>query len=120
LSSYSFNISTCLVNWSKKAQECNGDTNCLEDCIKELRECIDIAFPPSTKIEFESDKTNYMLSTIFFLSNRLAKAMMGISEFDKIMKELEKIGKESQDKDEYKSIEEKKRTELNEILAKYF
>lgn len=120
LSSYSTNISACLFNWSKKAKECNGDTHCLEECTKELRECIDIAFPPSTKLEFESDKTNYMLSTIFFLSNRLAKAMIGIAEFDKIMKELEKLGIESQDREEYKSIEENKNTKLNDILAKYF
>jgi hypothetical protein len=120
LSSYSSNISKCLFNWSKKAQECNGDIHCIEDCTKELRDCMDIAFPPSTKIKFESDKTNYMLSTIFFLSNRLAKAMIGLSELDKIMVELEKAGKESQDSDEYKSIEDNKKTELNEILAKYF
>lgn len=123
MSSYSTNISTCLFNWSKKAQECNGDTHYLEECTKglrELRECIDIAFPPSKKLEFESDKTNYMLSAIFFLSNRLAKAMIGISEFDKIVNELEKAGIESQDKEEYKIIEENKKTELNEILTKYF
>ncbi|MGN6349674.1 MAG: hypothetical protein ACTHLL_08000 [Candidatus Nitrosocosmicus sp.] len=118
--SFSSNISTCLFNWSKKVQECNGDTHCLEECTKALRECIDIAFPPSTKLEFERDKTNYMLSTIFFLTNRLGKAMIGIAEFDKIMKELEKAGIESQDREEYKIIEENKKTGLNEILAKYF
>jgi hypothetical protein len=120
LPSYSLNISTCLYKWSKKVQECNGDIDCLEECAKELRECIDIAFPPSAKLEFESDKTNYMLSAVFFLSDKLAKAMIGIAEFDKIMNELEKAGIESQDREEYKSIEENKKTELNEILAKYF
>ncbi|MGN6615087.1 MAG: hypothetical protein ACTHKC_08595 [Candidatus Nitrosocosmicus sp.] len=120
LPSYLSNISTCLFNWSKKVQECNGDIHGLEECTKELRECIDIAFPPSTKLEFESDKTNYMLSAVFFLTNRLAKAMIGIAEFDKIMKELEKAGIESQDREEYKIIEENKKTGLNEILAKYF
>ena len=82
---------------------------------------MDAVFPPSTKIDFETDKTNYILSTIFFLSNRLAKAMIGLSEFDKMMEELEKAGKESQDCKEYNSIEENMKTvELNEILAKYF
>ena len=120
MSQYSLNISKCLANWGKKAEECGDDTRCLEECTKELRECLDIVFPPSTKTEFESDKTNYMMSTIFFLSNRLAKALIGLSEFDKAMKEFEKMGKQSQDSDEYKNIYENKKTELNEILAKYF
>ncbi len=121
MSSYSSNISKCLFNWAKKAQECNGDTHCLELCTRELRESLDTTFPPSEKIDFERDKTNYILSTIFFLSNRLAKAMIGLSEFDRMMEELEKAGKESQDCKEYNSIEENiKITELNEILAKYF
>ena len=121
MSSYSSNISKCLFNWAKKAQECNGDTHCLELCTKELRESLDITFPPSRRIDFENEKTNYILSTIFFLSNRLAKAMIGLSEFDKMMKELEDAGKESQDCKEYENIEENIKIEkLNEILAKYF
>ncbi len=112
MSQYSSNVSKCLFNWSKKAQDCKGDTHCLEECTKELRECLDIAFPPSTKIGFESDKLNYLLSTIFFLSNRLAKAMIGLSEFDKVMEELEEAGKESQDSDEYTSIEEIKKKRI--------
>ncbi len=120
MSQYSLDISKCLADWGKKAQECNGNTHCLEECTKELRECMDIVFPPSKKTEFESDKTNYMMSTIFFLSNRLAKAIIGLSEFDKAMEEFEKIGKESLDSDEYKSIQENKKGELNEILARYF
>jgi hypothetical protein len=120
LSQYSSEISKCLANWGKKAEECKGDTHCLEDCSKDLRECLDIVFPPSTKTEFESDKINYMMSTIFFLSNRLAKATIGLSEFDKAMEEFERIGKQSQDSDEFKSVYENKKKELNEILAKYF
>jgi hypothetical protein len=121
LSQYSLNISKCLANWGKKAQECNGDTHCLEECTKELRGCMDTVFPPSTRTEFESDKTNYMMSTVFFLSNRLAKALIGLSEYDKAMEEFENSGKNSsQDSDEYKSIYENKKIELNEILAKYF
>lgn len=120
MSQYSLNISKCIANWGKKAEECKGDTLCLEECSKELRECLDMVFPPSTKTEFESDKTNYMMSTIFFLSNRLAKATIGLSEFDKSMEEFERTGKQSQDSDEYKSVYEDKKKELNEILAKYF
>lgn len=121
LSQYSSNIAKCLANYGKKVQECNnGDIHCLEECAEELRECIDIIFPPSTKIEFESDKENYMMSTIFFLLNRLAKSMIGLSEFEKSMKEFERLGKESLDSDEYKSIYENQKTTLNEILARYF
>jgi len=59
LSQYSSNIAKCLANYGKKVQGCNnGDIHCLEECAEELRECIDIIFPPSTKIEFESDKEN--------------------------------------------------------------
>ena len=34
-------------------------------------------------MEFENDKINYILSSIFFLSNRLAKSVIGLSELDK-------------------------------------
>jgi hypothetical protein len=82
---------------------------------------MDTVFPPSTRTEFESDKTNYMMSTVFFLSNRLAKALIGLSEYDKAMEEFENTGKNSsQDINEYKSIYENKKIELNEILTKYF
>ncbi len=122
LTEYSSNISKCLYNWAKMLQDCNGNTNCLEECGKELRACLDIAFPPSTKLEFESDKINYMLSTIFFLSNRLTKAITGLSEIDKAIGDVAKEEKQNLDgsnvenKRNYKKMEK----ELNEILAKYF
>ncbi|HXS61041.1 MAG TPA: hypothetical protein VN703_09565 [Candidatus Sulfopaludibacter sp.] len=121
MSQYSINISKCLANWGKKSQECNGDRHCLEEHAKELRECMDAVFPPSTRTEFESDKTNYMMSTVFFLSNRLAKALIGLSEYDEAMEEFENIGKDSsQDNDDYKIIYENKKSEIDKILAKYF
>jgi hypothetical protein len=120
LSKYSIEVPKCIVKWSEKVYECNGDTHCIEECTKELRNCLDIVFPPSTKTEFESDKINYILSTIFYLSNRLSKSVIGLAEFDKAMYDFEKAGKESQDSGEYKSIEENKKVELNRILAKYF
>ena len=113
-------MSNCLSDWGKKIQACNGDTQCLENCAKELRESLDIVFPPSTKIEIESDKINYMLSTIFFLSNRLAKAMVGLSEFDKAINNLAKTGKQSIDTVENKQVYETMTKELNNILAKHF
>jgi hypothetical protein len=92
----------------------------MEGCAEELRECIDIVFPPSKRTEFEGDKANYMMSTVFFLLNRLAKSMAGLSEFEKSMEEFERLGKESTDSDEYKIIYENQKTKLNEILNKYF
>lgn len=127
LTEYSSNVSKCLTNWTKKLQDCNGDTNCFEEAGKELRGCLDAAFPPSTKLEFESDKINYMLSTIFFLSNRLTKAMTGLSEMDKVIDNF--VKKENQRLDDDGSsgggVNEKRSNEtmgndLNDILARYF
>lgn len=122
LTEYSSNISKCLYSWAKMLQDCNGNTNCLEECGKELRACLDIAFPPSTKLEFESDKINYMLSTVFFLSNRLTKAITGLSEIDKAIGDVVKEEKQSLDDSnvENKRNYEKMEKEINEILAKYF
>ena len=122
LTEYSSNISKCLYSWAKILQDCNGNTNCLEECGKELRACLDIAFPPSTKLEFESDKINYMLSTVFFLSNRLTKAINSLSEIDKAIGDVVKGEKQSIDDSnvENKRNYEKMEKEINEILAKYF
>jgi hypothetical protein len=111
-----------LSSWIKTLQDCNGNTNCLEECGKELRACLDRAFPPSTKLEFESDKINYMLSTIFFLSNRLTKAITGLSEIDKAIGDIVKEENQSLDSssEENKRNYEKVEKELNEILSKYF
>ena len=129
LTEYSSSVSTCLTNWAKRLQDCDGDANCFEEAGKELRGCLDAAFPPSTKLEFESDKINYMLSTIFFLSNRLTKAITGLSEVDKAIDNF--VKKESQSLheggsgdgdggDENKRSSETMGNDLNDILAKYF
>ena len=126
LTEYSSNVSKCLTNWTKRLQDCDGDANCLEEAGKELRGCLDAAFPPSTKLEFESDKINYMLSTIFFLSNRLTKAITGLSEVDKVIDNFVKKERQSLDEggsgdggDENK-ISSEMGNDLNDILAKYF
>jgi len=124
LTDFSANVLKCLSNWAEKSKDCNGDINCLEGNTKELRKCLDIAFPQSTKMEFENDKINYILSSIFFMSNRLAKSMIGLSELDKqidtlVKKEKNKlvnttnINKENQDFGDFDKI-------LDDILAKYF
>ena len=124
LTDFSANVLKCLTNWAEKSKDCNGNISCLEENTKELRKCLDIAFPQSTKIEFENDKINYILSTIFFLSNRLAKSIIGLSELDKHLDTLVKeeknklidspnVNKEKHDFSEFDKL-------LDEILAKYF
>lgn len=108
------------VYWSQRALACNGNVECLNDCAKQLRECLDLVFPYSKNIEFESDKVNYMLSTVFFLANRLAKASIGLAEFDGSINKIEKIGKVSLEENENKKLYQKFEDELDEILSKYF
>jgi hypothetical protein len=114
----------CLTVWAEKSKGCNGDINCLEENTKELRKCLDIVFPPSTKMEFENDKINYILSSIFFLSNRLAKSIIGLSELDK---QIDSFVKEEKNKlANTKDIHKEKEgigdfdKVLDEILARYF
>lgn len=56
-----FSINRLCIAESKKAVDGNGDIQCLDDCAKELRKCLDSIFPYSKNIEFESDKVNYIL-----------------------------------------------------------
>ena len=124
MTDFSVNILKCLTIWAEKSKACNGDINCLEENTKELRKCLDIAFPQSTKMEFENDKINYILSTIFFLSNRLAKSIIGLSELDKqigtfVKKEKNKLVDTTNINEEKKNFGDFDKL-LDEILAKYF
>ena len=118
---FSQEVIKCIAQWGKKSADCNGDVQCLEANSRDLRVCLDAAFPDSRKIEFESDKVNYILSSIFFLANRMSKATIGLAELDKIVSETIKETSET-------SIEKKQNTEddakmkelLDEIIAKYF
>jgi hypothetical protein len=56
-----------------------------------LRKCLDSVFPYSKNIEFESDKVNYILSSVVFLASRLAKASIT---------KIEQIGKVSLEQEE--------------------
>jgi hypothetical protein len=120
LTDFSQGVSRCIHEWSQRAVACNGNINCLDDCAKQLRKCLDSVFPYSKNIEFETDKVNYMLSTIFFLASRLAKASIGLAEFDSSITKVEKIGKVSLEQDENKKLYQKFEHELDEILSKYF
>ena len=113
-------IINCMSEWGEKAAECNGNAECLERSARQLRECLDAAFPDSKKIELESDKVNYMLSSVFFLANRLSKATEGLAEFDRVMKSTEMVGKTSLEEEENQEMHTKFQKELDDILAKYF
>jgi hypothetical protein len=120
MTEYSKNVVSCIADWSKRSADCNGNTECLEQSARQLRECLDAAFPDSKKVELESDKINYMLSSVFFLANRLSKATEGLAEFDRVMNSIEKVGKASLEEKETQELHSKFQKELDHILAKYF
>jgi hypothetical protein len=113
-------VVSCIADWGKKSAACNDNTECLEQSAKQLRECLDAAFPDSKRVELESDKVNYMLSSVFFLANRLSKATQGLAEFDRVMNSIEKVGKASLEEKENQELHTKFQKELDDILAKYF
>jgi hypothetical protein len=120
MTDFSKDVVNCISEWGKRSAACNYNTECLELSAKELRECLDAAFPYSKRIELESDKVNYMLSSVFFLVNRLSKATQGLAEFDRVMSSLEKVGKVSLDEKENQELHAKFKEDLDNILAKYF
>jgi hypothetical protein len=93
MTEFSKAVLRCISEWGNISAACNGNTECLERSARQLRECLDASFPDSRKVELESDKVNYMLSSVFFLANRLSKASQGLAEFDKVMSTIEKTGK---------------------------
>src|SRR3712207_6845553 len=113
-------VTSCIAEWGKKSAACNGNTECLEQSARQLRKCLDAAFPDSKKIELESDKVNYMLSSVFFLANRLSKAIEGLAEFDRVMSSTQNVGKTSIEEKENQELHTKFQRELDDILSKYF
>ncbi len=120
MTEFSKSVVNCITEWGKRSAGCNGNTECLEQSARHLRECLDAAFPDSKRIELESDKVNYMLSSVFFLANRLSKAIEGLAEFDRVMSSTENVGKSSLEEKENQEMHTKFQEELDEILAKYF
>ena len=120
MTEFSKSVVNCITEWGKRSAGCNGNTECLEQSARQLRECLDAAFPDSKKVELESDKVNYMLSSVFFLANRLSKAIEGLAEFDRVMSSTEKVGRASLEEKENQEMHTKFQEELDEILAKYF
>jgi hypothetical protein len=113
-------VISCIAEWGKRSAACNGNTECLEQSARQLRECLNAAFPDSRKVELESDKVNYMLSSVFFLANRLSKATEGLAEFDRVTNSIENVGKVSLEEKENQQLHTKFKKELDDILAKYF
>ena len=120
MTEFSKSVVNCIAEWGKTSTACNGNIECLEQSAKQLRECLDTAFPDSKKVELESDKVNYMLSSVFFLANRLSKAIEGLAEFDRVMNSTEKVGKTSLEEKENQEMHTKFQKELDDILAKFF
>ena len=120
MTQFSKAVINCITEWGKRCAACNENTDCLEQCARQLRDCLDEAFPDSKKVELESDKVNYMLSSVFFLANRLSKAIEGLAEFDRVMNSTERIGKVSIEQKENQEMHKKFQDELDDILAKYF
>jgi hypothetical protein len=109
----------CIAEWSKKAEKCDN-IECLDSCKKELLDNLDKIFPFSKDIEIEVDKINYVISSMFFLSNRLAKATIGLAELDKSLENIKQLGNLSFEKKENNEVYNKFVQDLNEILEKYF
>jgi hypothetical protein len=120
MTEFSKAVINCIAEWSKRSSDCNGNTECLEQSARQLRQCLDTAFPDSKRIELESDKVNYMLSSVFFLANRLSKATEGLAEFDRVMNSIEKVGKASLEQKENRELHTKFQKQLDDILGKYF
>jgi hypothetical protein len=110
MTEFSKAVISCIVEWGKRSTSCDGNIECLESSARQLRECLDTAFPDSKKVELESDKVNYMLS----------KAVEGLAEFDRVMSSAKNVGKLSLEEKENKDMHAKFQKELDEILAKYF
>ena len=113
-------VSRCIAEWSKKIAECKGNMECLNESTKQLRGCLDSVFPYSKSVELETDKVNYIMSSVFFLTNRLAKSVIGLAEFDHALSKMEKIGKISLEQKENEKLHEGFKQDLDEILSKYF
>lgn len=120
MTKFSQQVIDCLAQWGKKSAECKGELNCLQACSSELRSCLDGAFPDAEKIEFETDKINYILSSVFFLTNRLSKASIGLAELDRAVTEVLKTDSFSLDDKQNKEEYHKFKQRLDEIIANYF
>ena len=120
MSKYSTEIIECLVSWAQNLQDCNGDSKCIQHCGTDLRKRLDDIFPSSTKLDFDNDKISYIFSTIFFLSNRLNKALIGLAEVDKAITNLETKKQTSIDRERTDQERQAFQNTLNRMLSDYY
>jgi hypothetical protein len=120
MTNYSTDIISCLVSWTQQLQDCKGDSKCIEQCGNDLRKRMDAVFPPSTKLEFENDKISYIFSTIFFLSNRLNKALVGLAETDKAITSLASEAQTTVDDKSNNQERQAFQNTLNRVLSDYY
>ena len=107
---FSEEVPKCIEQWAQVAVNCKGDPKCIDIACKQLRECLDVIFPASESIQSEKDKINYIFSSVFLLSNRLAKATIALAELDSTF---------TSDSNESEKKENMKK-KIDEIISKYF
>ncbi len=120
MTKFSTDIIECLSSWTQQLQNCNGDSKCIQQCGIDLRKRLDEIFPSSTKLEFDNDKISYIFSTIFFLSNRLNKALIGLAETDKA---ITNFVTQTQTTIEHENTEKERKefqNTLDEVLSDYY
>jgi hypothetical protein len=106
---FSEEVPKCIEQWAQVAVNCKGDPKCIDIACKQLRECLDAIFPSSGNIEAEKEM-NYIFSSVFLLSNRLAKATIALAELDAAFRSNLQ---ETEKKENMKKI-------IDEIISKYF
>jgi hypothetical protein len=111
-------VARCVAEWGRETAECAGDVKQIEAASHRLRQCLDGAFPDSQKVSLGGDKVNYMLSSVFFLANRLAKASQGLAEFDKTVSGVSSLSDKNLDEGAVKGPDFDRK--LDEILSTYF
>jgi hypothetical protein len=107
---FSTEVPICIEQWAKVTFNCKGDEKCIDLAAKQLRDCLDRAFPPSKKVGIESDKVNCILSSVFLLASRLSKSIKALAELDNTISTTTPAA----DRDEIL------RNKIDEIIANYF
>lgn len=120
MTNYYPEVIECMASWIQQLQKCKGDPQCMERCGNDLKTRLDSIFPPSTKLEFDNDKISYIFSTIFFLSNRLNKALIGLAETDRAINNLVKEEKTTTNKNADSQNQNEFQSHLNKILSEYY
>src|SRR6187551_217298 len=121
MTNYSTEVIECLALWIQELQNCKGDPQCIELCGKELRKRLNIVFPSSTKLEFDNDKISYIFSTLFFLSSRLNKALVGLAETDMAINNMVSEERSTiSNNDSNNQDRQKFQDTLNKILSDYY